>query len=113
MRAQACLGRLIVVRHDGQNGIGATCLGVLAQLDGGSGRIRAGSRDHRYPAACDVDCEADECTVLSSVQRGRFAGCSAHDQCGAALVDLPMAELLESRAVDVPVVVEWGGHSGA
>jgi hypothetical protein len=84
MRIEARLGRFVVVRHDGQDCVGAACFGVPAQFDGVGGRIRAGSRDHRYPTAGDADRDADEDAMFCRTQRGRFAGCAAHDQCGGA-----------------------------
>jgi hypothetical protein len=71
-----------------------------------------GSRDHRYPATGDADRNADEYAVLCRTQRGRFPGCSAHDQCGGALLDLPITELVECGNVDVSIIVERGRYRG-
>src|SRR5665811_1331432 len=64
MGVHAALNWFVVVRHDGQDGVGTRSFGVLGQFDGVGGRIRAGSRDHRYPTACNADSDADECVML-------------------------------------------------
>jgi hypothetical protein len=64
------------------------------------------------PVTGDADRDADEYTLFCRTQRRRFTGCSAHDQCGGTLLDLPIAEVLECGTVDVSIIVEWGRYRG-
>ena len=45
---QTFLGRLVVIGRDDQHGVGARLFGMTGQLDRLSGRIGAGTRNHRH-----------------------------------------------------------------
>jgi hypothetical protein len=106
MRVHSLLCGLVVVGHDGQDGVGADGLRIPAQIDRLAGRIGASARDDRYPALRGVDGNGDDAVVLRPTQIGRFAGGPAYDQGTGTLLDLTVAEVFERRDVDPSRFVE-------
>ena len=68
MSQNACLCRLVVVGHNGQDRVGAGCLGRGRQFQRLAGRVRTGPGDDGYPAACDTDGRGNDFFVLVAAE---------------------------------------------
>ena len=112
MAVQAILHRLVVVGHDGEDGIGASGFRVLRQLDRMSRRIGSGSGDDRNSAARDINRNANENVMFCRPQRWRFARCSADHKCGGTLADLAFAEMFECGDIDITIIIKGRRYGG-
>ncbi|MNX48298.1 hypothetical protein D3C86_788760 [compost metagenome] len=105
VQIQAFLGRLVVVRHDQQAGIGAGFLGVTGQFDGFAGRVGAGTGDHRNAAIDLLDHGTDDCDVLVDVEGCRFAGGADGDNGMGAVFKVEVHEFAEAVPVKTPLCI--------
>jgi hypothetical protein len=112
MGHEAALRRLVVVRRDDDDPVGAGLLGGLGQLEGLGGRIRPGAADQLALAPDRVTDRAEQVGLLLVGKGRRLAG-RAHDEDRVgAVVREPGSELLRAVEVDTVIGPERRDHRG-
>ena len=110
---EAGLAGLVVVGGDMEQGVGSGVLGVLRQVDGGGGVVRARAGNHLYPVVHPLDAELHGGDVFPDGHGGRLAGGAADAHRVHAGFDLSVDQLAEGVVVDGAVVVKGGDQGGA
>src|SRR5581483_9983810 len=106
VRDDAALRRLVVVRRDDQERIGAELVRLLGQMDRVRGRVRPGAGDHRGRLADRLDRGTEQVEALVVGERRALARRPRdHEPVGAVLHKVA-GELLERVEVDRAVVPE-------
>src|SRR3954471_20350039 len=95
MSAQATLARFVVIRNDGQHGVGAKIRGSPSALDRGGRRVSAAPGDDRHPAIGGPYRGCDDVAMFIDGERGDLTGRTAWHQPVAAFGDLPLDEFAE------------------
>ena len=98
-----------------EQGVGARVLGVLGQVDGSGGVVRACAGDHLHPVVHPLDAELHGGDVLPDGHGGRLAGGAADAHRVHAGFNLSVNQLAEGVVVDGAVFVKGGdqGRTGA
>ena len=92
MSGEAGLARLVVIRDDREDRVGAKVGGRARPLDRRFRIVGAGPGDHWYTAVRRANRGRDHLAMLVRVQRRHFAGGSAGNQAIRPLIDLPFDE---------------------
>ncbi len=103
---QAFLRRLVVVRGDREQTIGADAFHVARQLDHLAGVVAAGAGQHRHTAVGFFDNQFNDAQLVAMAQRGRFPGRPAGREEVDAAVDLSSRQALDCRLVEGAVLGE-------
>ena len=110
---QTFLRRLVVIRRDGENAIGAHRLDLGSEFDHLSGVVAARARQHRHAALGFFERDLHHAQMFLVRERGTFARRSARHQEVDAFFDLPLYQRSKRVLVERPVLAERGDHGGA
>src|SRR6266850_1464008 len=100
MLVEAFRRRLVVVRRDREDAVGADLLDVAHERDGLARVVPAGAREDRHAPAGFLDDELDHAKLLAVRQRRRLAGGPDRRQEVNAAVDLAPRQAAHRRLVD-------------
>ncbi len=89
MGDQALLGRLVVIRRDDEQRIGADGFGMLGKLDRFHRVVGAGAGNDRHALGGDFHAEFDHPLVLVMGERRRFPRGADRHEAGGSLGNLP------------------------
>ena len=93
-------------------GVRAGVLGVLGQVDGGGGIVRACAGNHLYPVVHPLDAELHGGDVLPDGHGGRLAGGAADAHRVHTGLNLGIDQLAEGVIVDGALLVEGVTRAG-
>jgi hypothetical protein len=99
MQEHPFLRRLVVVRRDHKDRIGAGGLGMAGEVDRLGGGIAARAGDHRHAAGGGLDAQLHHALVFGMGQGRAFPGGADRHQGFRALGDLPLDQVLEGFVV--------------
>ena len=103
VREDAGLRRLVVVRRDDHDAVGAGLLARLVELDGVRGLVGAAARDDLGAAGGDILADLDEPDLLGVGQRAGLTGGAGDDDAVGARGDDVVDVLLDGGPVDLAV----------
>ncbi len=112
MREQALLRRLVIIRCDDEDRVGARLFGVLGQTDRFQRIVGAGAGNDRYAPAGRLDAEFDDAAMLGMRERRGFAGGADRNETVAPFGDLPLDVVDEGLLVDGARFGEGGDEGG-
>ncbi len=103
VREDAGLGRLVVVRRDDHDAVGAGLLAVPVELDRVGGLVGAAAGDDLRPAGRDILADLDEADLLGVGEGGGLAGGAGDDDAVGAGRDHVVDVLLDPGPIDLAV----------
>ena len=113
MHLEPFLCRLVVVRGNQENAVGAVLLRLAGQLDRRLGAVGTGAGNHRNPAVHLLRRIADHRAVLLLGERRRLAACPGDDNTVCTAGNLLFQQLAELIKVDRSVLPERGDNRNA
>ena len=105
MAVQAFLRRLVVIRHDGQDGIGTNLFGVFRQFDGFRGRIGTRAGNDRDTLGGLFDHDLDQLVVFLHIDRRRLAGRPDDDDRIGSFLDVVVDQPTHAGQIQTAVLV--------
>ena len=108
VRDQACLGGLVVIRGDQQQGIGTALGRLCSQCAAVVGVVGTGTRDDGHPVVDGIDGELNGSQLLFIGHGGALTGGSADDDGIGAARDLVLDDAAQLVKIDAAILVHRG-----
>ena len=112
MRGEASLRRLVVVRRDDEQPVGADARGGLGELERLGGRVRADAGDHLALSAHRLGDRTEQLDLLGVRKGRRLTGGSGRDHRVRTVRDQPRRKILRTIEIEPVVGPERRDHRG-